>query len=506
MRRRFSKALQGAALAATAALLGSAPAASAAPSVYVNNLTSGTVSQYSVAADGRLTAKTPATVPSVTGGSGFIGLTPDRKSLYVSSNAAANLVAQFSIAADGSLSAKSPATVTADRPQGVAVTPDGKTAFFTMNNMSAANGSVSQLDIAANGTLSLKTPASIGSGGAQPTTMVVNAAGTRAYVANGTPSTIAQFSIGPTGLLSALSPATVPAGASQTQGITLSPDGRFLYATGRGSNTIAWLPVSPIDGTLGAALGSIPTGGGQPNRLTLTPDGKHAYVANQRASDGNTITQFAVAADGSLSTLTPATIPSSGMTPKYVAISSDGKSAYVANQGSNDIGQYAIASDGTLSPKSPATIATGVSPFDAVFAEAPVPPTGPPAATTGAASAISGSGATLAASVDPNGLLTTYVFEYGTTTSFGSITPADDAGLSSGAVSVASSLTGLAPSTTYYYRAVASSSAGTTVGTVRSFRTAGAAQAPVAITQPASAIGTMSATLSGHRPRRPTAG
>jgi len=43
------------------------------------------------------------------------------------------------------------------------------------------------------------------------------------------------------------------------------------------------------------------------------------------------------------------------------------------------------------------------------------PSSQPPSATTGAASAVSASGATLSGRVDPNGQPTTYAFEYGTT-------------------------------------------------------------------------------------------
>ena len=123
----------------------------------------------------------------------------------------------------------------------------------------------------------------------------------------------------------------------------------------------------------------------------------------------------------------------------------------------------------------------------------------PPAVTTGSASAVSGSGASLAGTVNPNGVATAYIFEYGTSLSFGAITPPTSAGSGSSPVAVSESLAGLSAATTYYYRLVATNSNGqTTFGVVRSFRTTGTGQAPVAVTGAASAITISGATLNGQ--------
>jgi phosphodiesterase/alkaline phosphatase D-like protein len=101
-------------------------------------------------------------------------------------------------------------------------------------------------------------------------------------------------------------------------------------------------------------------------------------------------------------------------------------------------------------------------------------PGGAPIVTTGAASAITASGATLAGTVNAHGAQTAYTFEYGTTTAFGSITSVAGAGSSNGAASVSLPVTGLAAGTTYLYRLVATNANGTTAGPVQSFTTAGA--------------------------------
>jgi Bacterial Ig-like domain (group 3)/FG-GAP-like repeat len=122
----------------------------------------------------------------------------------------------------------------------------------------------------------------------------------------------------------------------------------------------------------------------------------------------------------------------------------------------------------------------------------------PPVAVSGAASSITPSGASLAGTVNPNGVATAYVFEYGTSTSFGTITTPASAGSGSSAAPVSASLSGLSANATYYYRLVATNSAGTSMGAVQSFNTTGTAQAPVATTGAASAVQNTSANVSGQ--------
>jgi hypothetical protein len=78
----------------------------------------------------------------------------------------------------------------------------------------------------------------------------------------------------------------------------------------------------------------------------------------------------------------------------------------------------------------------------------------------------------LAASVDPNGNATTYRFEYGTTTRYGTSTPEQSAGAGNTAVPITVNVGGLSAFTQYHYRLVATNAAGTTRGRDRTFTTA----------------------------------
>jgi hypothetical protein len=122
-----------------------------------------------------------------------------------------------------------------------------------------------------------------------------------------------------------------------------------------------------------------------------------------------------------------------------------------------------------------------------------------PQATTTAATDVGQTSATLNGVVDPGGSPTSYRFEYGTTTAYGSSTAEQDAGSGTEQEAVAAALSALSPDTTYHFRLVANGF-GTGTGHDQTVTTGSAGQAPAApqaTTEPASAIGQTTATLNG---------
>lgn len=105
-----------------------------------------------------------------------------------------------------------------------------------------------------------------------------------------------------------------------------------------------------------------------------------------------------------------------------------------------------------------------------------------PTATTRPATSVTSDGATLNGVVNPNSAATTYHFEYGTDTNYGSRAPTPDAAVGSDAADrdVDQVVSGLRPETTYHYRVVATNSLGfRTSGADMTFTTSGApAQTP----------------------------
>jgi len=124
-----------------------------------------------------------------------------------------------------------------------------------------------------------------------------------------------------------------------------------------------------------------------------------------------------------------------------------------------------------------------------------------PVVETGTAYEVSDTTATLAAAIDPIGQATTYAFQYGTSTQYAGESPVESLGPPVTYENVTATVTGLQPGTTYHFRIIAANAGGSTAGEDVTFKTAGLAPppggTPVAVTGPASAVGTHEALLTG---------
>jgi NHL repeat len=124
----------------------------------------------------------------------------------------------------------------------------------------------------------------------------------------------------------------------------------------------------------------------------------------------------------------------------------------------------------------------------------------PPSLDSQSASALTQTSATLNASINPNNQDTTYHFQFGPTTAYGTTLPAPDADIGSGYgnVVVGQQLTGLSPGTTYHFRVIATNATsppGGTVGPDQTFSTP-PLQPPVVSTGQASGVAQNTATLT----------
>jgi hypothetical protein len=117
-----------------------------------------------------------------------------------------------------------------------------------------------------------------------------------------------------------------------------------------------------------------------------------------------------------------------------------------------------------------------------------------PTASTGPVTSVAPTTATVSGSVNPNGSATTWYVEYGTTTSYGTQTASASAGSGTTNAAVSAPLTPLKPGTTYHYRFVATSTAGTGHGADGILTTS---SAPAAVTSSASNVTPTSASLNG---------
>lgn len=94
---------------------------------------------------------------------------------------------------------------------------------------------------------------------------------------------------------------------------------------------------------------------------------------------------------------------------------------------------------------------------------------------TGPAKEVTDTSAKVAGSINPEGLATTYQFEYGTSTEYGSKSPVSpgSVGSDSSTHELEASLSGLAPSTVYHYRLAAINENGVNLGADQTLRTTG---------------------------------
>jgi hypothetical protein len=119
-----------------------------------------------------------------------------------------------------------------------------------------------------------------------------------------------------------------------------------------------------------------------------------------------------------------------------------------------------------------------------------------PTVVTGSVSSVEARSVMLEGTIDPEGVASSYHFEYGTDLTYGSRTDDMAAGSGNGAVAASAAVTGLSPSTPYYFRIVGSNDAGSIVGASGTLTT-GAAPPVLGSSAFASTITPRSARLHG---------
>ncbi|MDP2649992.1 MAG: hypothetical protein Q8P16_00310, partial [bacterium] len=133
----------------------------------------------------------------------------------------------------------------------------------------------------------------------------------------------------------------------------------------------------------------------------------------------------------------------------------------------------AAAAIGTLFYVNPSAIQNSLTPTSTTSGNTPnnVVQASAPLVVTDISTVVSNSTAVVSGRVTPNGAQTSYWYEYGKTTTFGSRTASQLIGSGFTAIPAPSYITGLSANTLYYYRLVAQNSLGMVAGTMYSFTT-----------------------------------
>lgn len=269
---------------------------------------------------------------------------------YVANYQDTGQISIFSISSHGLLASDGSGVPTAgDEPWYSAITPNGRDLYVTNNDSST----VAQFRIGSSGGLSPLSPGTVSTGD-YPTAIAVSPDGKSVYVADWFGDEISQFSVSAGGELVPKHPAVVNLGA-ESPGLAISPNGRWLYALEQAqTGSIEQLRIGSGGRLSGTPVSSAVTGA-KPDFVALTPDGRHAYVANY--GDG-TVSAFAVTAAGALKPIgSPQTAGVGGENLYSLTISPAGRSLYAPNDMS--IFQFSIRPDGTLAPKAPASAPGG---------------------------------------------------------------------------------------------------------------------------------------------------
>jgi YVTN family beta-propeller protein len=236
---------------------------------------------------------------------------------------------------------------------GVAVTPDGKTVFVNNSNLAVGvapglNLTVSTIDVKTR----TKNPADI-TVGSFPTATAFTPDGKTAFVINTGSNSVSTIDV----KTRTKDPTDIAVG-SFPLGVAITPDGKTAFVANAMSNSVSTIDVktrtkNPDD----IAVGSFPSG------VAITPNGKTVFVANTNLAEGRSPTSDTLSTvDVKTRIKDPTDIPVGAM-PVAVAVSPDGKSAYVPNLGSSTVSTV----DVKTRTKDPTDIPVGAMPWQVAF-------------------------------------------------------------------------------------------------------------------------------------------
>ena len=336
------------------------------------------------------------------------------------------------------------------------------------------------------------------------------------------------FKITPAGSYSVLYNFSGTDGSTPYCGLMQASDGNLYGATGWGGATGAGTIFKiTLAGTLNTLHSFVNTDGLNPHATPVQASDGNLYGTTERGGTNSLGTVFKITTSGTFTSLYSFSGTDGQQIDTGLVQASDGNlygaagtggansvgtvfkmtlagalttvHTFATTDGAKPLGTLIKASDGNLYGT---TEDGGANSCGAVFKIAIPAPLQAPTVTTGAASSVTGTSATLGGSVNPNGADTQVWFLYGTNNSLigASSTPRQDMGSGTASAAFNAAVTGLGANTTYYFQAWASSAGGTSEGSIVSFTTAaGTASYTVSgtVTLSGSGLAGVTITVSG---------
>jgi 6-phosphogluconolactonase (cycloisomerase 2 family) len=243
---------------------------------------------------------------------------------------------------------------TGSGPQAVALHP-AKTFLYVANS---GDNDLSLFTIASGG-LTEVTPRT--AAGTTPSILAIDAAGTFLYVGNSGSHDLSVFAISSKGALTPVSGSPFPIGMSPLN-MKLSPSGKFLYVTGL-SQPSGIVVVYSLTAGVPTPIAAVPTGASplaSPFGFVLDSKGSFLYVGN--GPPDNSISEFSIASNGSLTPINGSPIGGTLSDPFSLFVDASDKYLFAADEGSGNLAAYSIGSDGVLTLLTNSPFATGSQP------------------------------------------------------------------------------------------------------------------------------------------------
>jgi len=270
--------------------------------------------------------------------------------VYIQTNeAAGNAVAAFARGSNGALT---PAGVfpTGGLGSGAGLGSQGAVALSGNGRLllavNAGSDEISSFRVARDGSLELAETAP--SGGDMPISVTIH--GRLVYVLNaGGAGNISGFTVGSRGSLDPLAASTHPLSAAGTAPaqVEFSPDGTLLVVTEKMANVISTYRIRANGTAKGpsvqASSGMTPFG--------FEFDGRGRLIVSEAfggAADASATSSYGVSRSGHLSVLS-GSVGTTETAACWVAVTGNGRFAYVTNTGSGTVTGYAIRNNGRLS-------------------------------------------------------------------------------------------------------------------------------------------------------------
>jgi len=318
-----------------------APLEPVAKFVYAANVNINKIAQFAIGGDGTLAPLTPANIDSTGSSNLAVAAHPNGKYLY-STSLGANDIGIYSISASGTLTLLD--TISANgSPTALTIHPSGS--FLYSANLSS--NLISQYVINPfTGLLSDNSTAETAATVGQPRVVEITPSGEYAFVSmGGLVDQIEQYKINTDGTLTLLALPNPSVGFDGGY-MDISPSGQFLYAADYSNQSVKQFSIGE-DGSLTEL--SDPPALNSPSGIAVDPQGQFVYVGKGDLTAGSTVVTYSTGVDGKLSFVSEALVTGA---PSAFALGQAG--SYLYGGSFFALSQLAIDADGTLSSLAPA--------------------------------------------------------------------------------------------------------------------------------------------------------